>query len=241
MSSWFDKLLEELQRRQAEDDAQREGRPFEPRERGEPRNVTPIDEGRRGRSGDGGDGGDGGNGGGDRPSRRSPAATCRGAATCSSAAGSSLLLVVLGLLGGAVNLITDVMWYDALGRRDVLQTRLWAQVGAVRHRLRGDAACPASSAPGWRAGSRRRRRCGGWAGSRCRMRRGAIGIGADRRRRPALARLGGGVERQLGDGAALLQRRRLGRRPIRRSAATSASTSSTCRSCASCSAGRRRR
>ncbi|HEU4862744.1 MAG TPA: UPF0182 family protein, partial [Candidatus Limnocylindria bacterium] len=38
------------------------------------------------------------------------------------------VLIVLGLLGGAVTLITDVMWYDALGRRDVLQTRLWAQV-----------------------------------------------------------------------------------------------------------------
>ena len=35
---------------------------------------------------------------------------------------------MLGLLGGAVNLITDVMWYDALGRRDVLQTRLWSQI-----------------------------------------------------------------------------------------------------------------
>ena len=36
---------------------------------------------------------------------------------------------VLGLLGGAVNLITDVMWYDALGRRDVFAVRLWAQIG----------------------------------------------------------------------------------------------------------------
>jgi len=31
MSSWFDKLLEELQRRQAEEDARREGRPIPPR------------------------------------------------------------------------------------------------------------------------------------------------------------------------------------------------------------------
>src|SRR5688500_5269639 len=62
MSSWFDKLLEELQRRQAEADAQREGRPFEPRE-GEPRNVTPIDEGRRGRRRTGGNGANGGTGG----------------------------------------------------------------------------------------------------------------------------------------------------------------------------------
>ena len=43
MSSWFDKLLEDLQRRQEEADARREGRPFERRER----NVTPTDEGRR--------------------------------------------------------------------------------------------------------------------------------------------------------------------------------------------------
>ncbi|HEU5325938.1 MAG TPA: hypothetical protein VFV59_08675, partial [Candidatus Limnocylindria bacterium] len=41
MSSWFDRLLEELQRRQAEADARREGRPFEPRRGAEPRNVTP--------------------------------------------------------------------------------------------------------------------------------------------------------------------------------------------------------
>ena len=39
------------------------------------------------------------------------------------------ILLVLGLLGGAVNLITDVMWYDALGRRDVFAVRLWAQIG----------------------------------------------------------------------------------------------------------------
>jgi hypothetical protein len=38
------------------------------------------------------------------------------------------VFVVLGVLGGLVTLITDVMWYDALGRRDVLQTRLAAQV-----------------------------------------------------------------------------------------------------------------
>ena len=59
MSSWFDKLLEDLQRRQEESDARREGRPFERRER----NVTPIDEGRRGR-GNGADGGGPGKPGG---------------------------------------------------------------------------------------------------------------------------------------------------------------------------------
>ena len=127
MSTWFDRLLEELQRRQAEADAQREGRPFEPRERREPRNVTPLDDerraGRRRGSGNGGGGNGGGPvfrpvAGGDVPWRRY------------LLIGGLLvgLFIVLGLLGGAVGLITDVMWYDALGRRDVLTTRLWAQV-----------------------------------------------------------------------------------------------------------------
>jgi hypothetical protein len=48
MSSWFDKLLEELQRRQEEADARTEGRPFARRDRTE-RDVTPIEERRRGR------------------------------------------------------------------------------------------------------------------------------------------------------------------------------------------------
>lgn len=119
MSSWFDKLLEDLQRRQEEADARREGRPFERSERRE-RNVTPIDEGRRGR----GNGADGGGPGGppvvadDLPWRR----------WLLIGGGFIAIVIVLGLLGGAVNLITDVMWYDALGRRDVLATRLWAQV-----------------------------------------------------------------------------------------------------------------
>ncbi len=121
MSSWFDKLLEELQRRQAEADAQREGRPFERRDRDEPRNVTPLDEARRA----GRRGGDGGGptfppvAGGDLPWRR----------YLLIGGGFVLLLVVMGLLGGVVNLVTDVMWYDELARRDVLTTRLWAQVG----------------------------------------------------------------------------------------------------------------
>ncbi|HEX2222143.1 MAG TPA: UPF0182 family protein, partial [Candidatus Limnocylindria bacterium] len=37
-------------------------------------------------------------------------------------------LVVLGLLGGALNLITDLMWYGALGREEILLTRLTAQL-----------------------------------------------------------------------------------------------------------------
>src|SRR5918995_5077509 len=125
MSSWFDRLLEELQRRQEESDARREGRPFERPER----NVTPLDDERerRGRRRGGGNGGDGGDGrppfppvaGADVPWRR-----------WLFIGGAVLLLfIVLGLLGGAVGLITDVMWYDALGRTGVFATRLWAQVG----------------------------------------------------------------------------------------------------------------
>ena len=118
MSSWFDKLLEELQRRQDEADARREGRPFERRERSE-RNVTPTNGGSQGRRA-------GGGGppvarpmmGGDVPWRR----------YLLIGGGILALFIVLAVLGGAVTLITDVMWYDALGRRDVLQTRLWAQI-----------------------------------------------------------------------------------------------------------------
>ena len=62
MSSWFDKLLEELQRRQEEADAQREGRPLPPRERAE-RDVTPIGDARRRRRASGGNGADDGGGG----------------------------------------------------------------------------------------------------------------------------------------------------------------------------------
>ncbi len=124
MSSWFDKLLEELQRRQAEADAQREGRPFERPQR-PARNVTPLDEERRQRSRGRTNGGGGGRGptfppvaGGDVPWRR----------YLLIGGGVLGLLIVLSLLGGVVNLVTDVMWYDALGRRDVLQTRLWSQI-----------------------------------------------------------------------------------------------------------------
>src|SRR5688572_19402566 len=100
MSSWFDKLLEELQRRQAEADAQREGRPFErpERERTE-RDITPIDERRRrGRPGRTNGGGDGPTfppvAGGDVPWRR----------WLLIGGGILGLLVVFGLLGGVVNL-----------------------------------------------------------------------------------------------------------------------------------------
>src|SRR4029079_3545081 len=102
----------------------REGRPFD-----RAKNVTPGDESdlprrRRGANGHGGNGGGGGGPvfrpvTGDVPWRRYLVI-----------AGIIVALVVaLGLLGGVVNLVTDVMWYDALGRRDVFQTRLWAQIG----------------------------------------------------------------------------------------------------------------
>src|SRR5207248_8684606 len=39
------------------------------------------------------------------------------------------LLVVLGLAGGLVNLLTDLQWFSALGLSSVLTTRLWVQVG----------------------------------------------------------------------------------------------------------------
>jgi hypothetical protein len=124
MSSWFDKLLEDLQRRQEEADARREGRPFDRSER----NVTPIDERRRGR-GNGADGGDDGDGGGHGRGGSGPVAEVPWRRYVLIGGAVLALLIVLGLLGGVVNLITDLMWYDALGRREVLTTRLWAQIG----------------------------------------------------------------------------------------------------------------
>jgi uncharacterized protein len=120
MSGWFDRLLEELQRRQAEDDARREGRPIE-------RNVTPIEEGRRAARGRGNDGGNG-HGGGPPVARPIFGSDVPWRRWALIAGGIVAAVIVLGLLGGAINLITDVMWYDALDRRDVLQTRLWAQI-----------------------------------------------------------------------------------------------------------------
>src|SRR5918995_6388674 len=128
MSSWFDRLLEELQRRQEESDARREGRPFERPER----NVTPLDDERerRGRRRGGGNGGNGGDSGDGRPPFPPVAGADVPWRRWLFIGGAVLLLfIVLGLLGGAVGLITDVMWYDALGRTSVFATRLWAQVG----------------------------------------------------------------------------------------------------------------
>ena len=115
MSSWFDKLLEELQRRQAEQDARREGRSI-PREPRAARRRTNGDEP-------------------PPPERMSPFPTARGAGPPNVrrwvVIGGLLLLALFlfGFLGGIVNLITDLMWYDALGQRGVLTTRLWSQVG----------------------------------------------------------------------------------------------------------------
>jgi uncharacterized membrane protein (UPF0182 family) len=112
MGSWFDKLLEELQQRQAEQDARREGRPRPSRARrtnggdgdGEPPVVLRP---RR-------------PGGPDGPSIRRWVVI--GAVLLA-------LLFLIGFAGRIVNLVTDVMWYDALGQRDVLTTRLWSQLG----------------------------------------------------------------------------------------------------------------
>jgi len=118
MSNWFDKLLEELQRRQAEQDARREGRPippFEPRRTGgnghdredeEPTPFRPL-----------------------RPRALRPRGAGRQPRWGLIIGLALLALVVFGFLGGIVNLVTDLMWYDALGQTSVLTTRLWVQVG----------------------------------------------------------------------------------------------------------------
>jgi uncharacterized membrane protein (UPF0182 family) len=113
MSSWFDRLLEDLQRRQMEQDARREGRPIPPHE--------PSMRTRRSR----GNGGPPPFGG---PTIGGPGWGAYRRWIVLGGLGIAALLA-LGLLGGLVNLITDLMWYGALGRRDVLTTRLFAQIG----------------------------------------------------------------------------------------------------------------
>jgi uncharacterized membrane protein (UPF0182 family) len=125
MASWFDKLLEELQRKQAEQDARREGRPFPAGPR-RPRNVG-GDRGGNG-SGDGSGGGGGRGNGADHAPR--PAVELGDYRRWIIIGGLVVAaLVVLGLLGGGVSFITDLMWYDALGLSSVLTTRLFAQIG----------------------------------------------------------------------------------------------------------------
>jgi uncharacterized protein len=129
MSTWFDRLLEDLQRRQAEADARREGRPLPPRPKptdggGEiPRDVR--DELRRRRGAGGGGGGRTGNPFGGPASGWDGGRIRRWVLIGIAIV---VLLFLLGFAGGLINLATDLMWYGALGRRDVLTTRLWAQV-----------------------------------------------------------------------------------------------------------------
>ena len=117
MSTWFDKLLEELQRRQAEQDARREGRPFPRRTNG--------GVGRRG-----GGGGDDGPPPDERPvsfpGRRGGQPTVRRWALI--IVGIVVLLFAFGIIGRVVDLATDLMWYGALGLTGILTTRLWAQL-----------------------------------------------------------------------------------------------------------------
>src|SRR5947207_835244 len=126
MSSWFDRLLEEMQRRQQEQDARREGRPLPPRDRRAPRDrygPTP---------GEGDDGPDLSDGD-PTPIRRRGFPGGRGSGPFGGPlAGGDwgdwgryrrwiviglllfALLVVLGLAGGLVNLLTDLQWFSAL-------------------------------------------------------------------------------------------------------------------------------
>jgi uncharacterized membrane protein (UPF0182 family) len=122
MSSWFDKLLEELQRRQAEQDARREGRPtppFRPRGVNGDGNGSPRD--------DGGDDGEPPTGS-RRPQVLRPRGDGRQPRWGLIFGSIAVALFLFGVLGGVVDLLTDLMWYDALGRQGVLTTRLWAQV-----------------------------------------------------------------------------------------------------------------
>jgi hypothetical protein len=119
MSSWFDKLLEEMQRRQMEQDYAREGRPLPPRPPvGPPEEQIPDDE----------DGGDG-----PPPPRRLRPRRGRSDRTPGNWVRPILFLVgvfiLIQVLGGLVQLFTDLAWYGSLGRRDVLVTRVVAELG----------------------------------------------------------------------------------------------------------------
>ena len=121
MSNWFDKLLEELQRRQAEDDARREGRPLPrraPRRTNGDGNGAPRDDAVD----------DAEPPSGPRPRVLRPRDGGRQPRWGLIFGSIAVALFVFGLLGGVVDLLTDLMWYSVLGRRDVLTTRLLAQV-----------------------------------------------------------------------------------------------------------------
>ena len=139
MSSWFDRLLEEMQRRQQEQDARREGRPLPPRDRrGSGDRYRPPTPGEGDDGPDLSDGeptpfprGRGFRGGGSGPFGGPLAGGDWGRYRRWLLIGLLLvaLLVVLGLAGGLVNLLTDLQWFSALGLSSVLTTRLWVQVG----------------------------------------------------------------------------------------------------------------
>ncbi|MGH2463736.1 MAG: UPF0182 family protein, partial [Candidatus Limnocylindria bacterium] len=118
MSSWFDKLLEEMQRRQMEQDQAREGRPLPPRGPvGPPEEQIPGDDG------------------GDEPPPIRRLRRRGGRPNRPPGSWTRPVLFLVGaflfvqLLGGLVQLFTDLAWYDALGRRDVLLTRFVAHLG----------------------------------------------------------------------------------------------------------------
>ncbi|HEY7738824.1 MAG TPA: UPF0182 family protein [Candidatus Limnocylindria bacterium] len=116
MSSWFDRLLEEMQRRQMEQDYAREGRPLPRRPVGPPEEQIPDDD----------------DGDGPPPPRR---LRPRGSRP-NQPAGAWLrwvlilfgIFIAIQLLSGLISLVTDLAWYDALGRRDVLVTRFTAGI-----------------------------------------------------------------------------------------------------------------
>jgi uncharacterized membrane protein (UPF0182 family) len=117
MSSWFDKLLEEMQRRQMEQDYAREGRPLPRRPPvGPPEEQIPDD--------------DGDDQGPPPPRRLRP----RGRGNRPSGGWVRPALILFGIfigiqiLGGVVTFLTDLSWYTALGRRDVLLTRFAATI-----------------------------------------------------------------------------------------------------------------
>jgi uncharacterized membrane protein (UPF0182 family) len=145
MSSWFDRLLEELQRRQQEADARREGRPLPPRG-GSSRDRYPGPT--PGVGDDGPDTTDGeptpfprrrpggrGRPGGGAPPFGGPWANTdwgdwrRYRRWIFIGLGLVVLVVLLSVAGGMVSLLTDLQWFSALGLSGVLTTRLWSQIG----------------------------------------------------------------------------------------------------------------